>query len=178
MAEEVRKLLSNDQSLNRVAKNSFDAMDSDKSGFIDQEELYNVMVNAARSINAPQPTMEQANNALQEIDRNKDGKVSLSEFVQLLRRVLEEMLDQLESVEMQRKKEAEIEEQVNRQLHMFEKYLDDSGLAMAFQLIFAEILTKKIDANNVFTYTAMRLRQIGKEIAHLLPKDLTSQLAE
>ena len=71
-----------------------------------------------------------------------------------------------------------VEEQINKQLQMFEKYLEESGITMAFQLIFAEILTKKIEPNNVFTYTAMRLRQIGKEIAHLLPKNLTANITE
>lgn len=178
MADDIRNLLNNEQALIRVAKPSFDAMDRDKSGYVDQDELHAVMVNAAKAMGAPVPSEEQARNVLQEIDHNQDGKVNFEEFIELLRKMLQQMLSQVDSSDQQRKREAEIEEQVNRQLHMFEKYLDDSGLAMAFQLIFAEILTKKIDANNVFTYTAMRLRQIGKEIAHLLPKNLTAQLAE
>lgn len=47
---------------------------------------------------------------------------------------------------------------------MFKKYLDQTGIAMAFQVIFAEILDKKIDENKLFAYTAMRLRQIGEDL--------------
>ena len=72
----------------------------------------------------------------------------------------------------------EQEKQVNKQIQMFEKYLEDSGISVSFQIIYAEILTKKIEPANVFTYTAMRLRQIGKEIAHLLPANLTAALGD
>ncbi len=44
---------------------------------------------------------------------------------------------------------------------MFEKYLDESGLSLAFQLIMAEIISKKVNEDQIFAYTAMRLRQIG-----------------
>lgn len=47
---------------------------------------------------------------------------------------------------------------------MFKKYLDQTGIAMAFQVIFAEILDKKIDETKLFSYTAMRLRQIGEDL--------------
>ena len=35
---------------------------------------------------------------------------------------------------------------------------------MAFQVIFAEILDKKLEEGKVFSYTAMRLRQIGEDL--------------
>ena len=47
---------------------------------------------------------------------------------------------------------------------MFKKYLDQTGVAVAFQVIFAEILDKKIEEKNLFSYTAMRLRQIGEDL--------------
>jgi hypothetical protein len=50
------------------------------------------------------------------------------------------------------------------QVKEYEKYIEDSGLPVAFQLIFSEIVSKGINSDNFFNYTAMRLRQIGKEI--------------
>ena len=47
---------------------------------------------------------------------------------------------------------------------MFKKYLEQTGIAMAFQVIFAEILDKKIEDGKVYSYTAMRLRQIGEDL--------------
>ncbi|KAM3136152.1 hypothetical protein pb186bvf_011774 [Paramecium bursaria] len=49
-------------------------------------------------------------------------------------------------------------------IKQFQKYLHDTGLESAFKLIFAEILTKKIDKNEAFTYAAMRLRQMGEDL--------------
>ena len=50
---------------------------------------------------------------------------------------------------------------------MFEKYLDESGLTLAFQIIMAEIITKKVSEEQIFPFTAMRLRQMGQELDHI-----------
>jgi Ca2+-binding EF-hand superfamily protein len=177
MSETIRMLLSDDQALLEASKPAFQALDNDGSGYIDEKELFNAMTSMANEAGISVPTLEQLQQAMQAIDRNRDGKVSLDEFLELMRQTLRDMLKALgeEEVQPDTKK---AEEQINKQLQMFEKYLEESGITMAFQLIFAEILTKKIEAANVFTYTAMRLRQIGKEIAHLLPKNLTANIAE
>ena len=49
----------------------------------------------------------------------------------------------------------------------FEEYVDQSGLKYAFQIIFTEIISKQIKEDQVFAYTAMRLRQIGTELDNL-----------
>ena len=41
---------------------------------------------------------------------------------------------------------------------MFEKYLEDCGLPMAFQIIMAEVITKKVPEDQIFAFTSMRLR--------------------
>lgn len=38
---------------------------------------------------------------------------------------------------------------------------------MAFKIIYAEILSKKIAEEDVYAYTVMRLRQIGNDIAYI-----------
>jgi hypothetical protein len=42
-------------------------------------------------------------------------------------------------------------------------------------LIYAEILTKKIHQNDVFTYTAVRLRQIGNDLKPFLQPPLKKE---
>ena len=54
--------------------------------------------------------------------------------------------------------------QRQEQALMFEKYLEESGLCLSFQIIFTEIIQKQVPEDQVFPYTAMRLRQIGKEL--------------
>jgi protein-tyrosine phosphatase len=50
------------------------------------------------------------------------------------------------------------------QANIFEKYLNDTGINTVFQLIFSEIIVKKIPVEDHFSYTAGRLRQISREI--------------
>ena len=46
---------------------------------------------------------------------------------------------------------------------LVERYMIDTGISTAFQVIFSELIAKKIPLDNFYTYTASRLRQIGKE---------------
>ena len=47
---------------------------------------------------------------------------------------------------------------------LFEQYIEQSGLTYAFQIVFTEVIAKQIREDQVFAYTAMRLRQIGSEL--------------
>lgn len=61
---------------------------------------------------------------------------------------------------------------------MFEKYIDESGLSLSFQIIFTEIIQKQIPEDQVFAYTAMRLRQIGKELEKIDQKAAPNNAAK
>ena len=75
-------------------------------------------------------------------------------------------------------KEQPKKEQVNTkdkekeaQFQRLEEYVNESGLTLAFNIIFAELISKQILPENFFTYTSMRLKQIGKEIEGLKTKE-------
>ena len=53
------------------------------------------------------------------------------------------------------------------QADMVEKYINETGIGTAFQIIFSELLSKKVPTDNYYAYTASRLRQIGREKAAL-----------
>ena len=57
------------------------------------------------------------------------------------------------------------------QANMFEKYLSDTGIAGAFELLFSELITKKIPAEDHYIYAAGRLRQIGREVESIKNKN-------
>ena len=61
--------------------------------------------------------------------------------------------------------------QKEKDYQRLEEYLNESGLSLAFNIIFAELISKQILPENFFTYTAMRLTQIGKEIEGLKTKE-------
>lgn len=187
MADSLKKLLKDDRLLHQAASQAFMEADSDKSGLIDEAELSKVLTKVCISLNCSKPTPSQVKELLKKIDHSQDGKINLEEFMVLIRMILKLYIKKLEgesepvnaaNSEIPAKKTEDAEHQINKQLHLFEKYLQDSGISVAFQIIYTEILMKKIDSDNVFTYTAMRLRQIGKEVAHLLPANLTDKIVE
>lgn len=57
--------------------------------------------------------------------------------------------------------------QRKEQATKFENYIHETGLAMGFQLIFAELISKKISPDNYFSYVTIRLKEIGKELDSL-----------
>ena len=52
-----------------------------------------------------------------------------------------------------------------------ENAIEESGLPMAFNVIFSELISKQILPENFFTYTSLRLKEIGKEIEDLKVKE-------
>ena len=76
--------------------------------------------------------------------------------------------------EKERKKKEQIQAKNNEkeaQFKKLEEYVKESGLSLAFNIIFAELIYKQIMPENFFTYTSMRLKQIGKEIEDLKSKE-------
>lgn len=70
------------------------------------------------------------------------------------------------------KRRIEEERRKEEQYKKLEAYVNESGLTLAFNIIFAELISKQILPENFFKYTAMRLREIGKEIESLKIKDV------
>lgn len=57
------------------------------------------------------------------------------------------------------------------QADLVEKYINQTGIGTSFQIIFSELLSKKVPVDNYYTYTASRLRQIGREKAAIEKKN-------
>ena len=80
----------------------------------------------------------------------------------------------IDKEEKERKKKEQIEaknQEKEVQFKKLEEYVNESGLSLAFNIIFAELISKQIMPENFFTYTSMRLKQIGKEIEGLKAKE-------
>ena len=187
MEATIRKVLQNEDQLRALATRPFNEIDTDRSGHISKDELKVVLTNVSKAIKTNPPSDEQIEETMKEVDSNNDGTISFEEFVELLRLILTKFLQEIErerrlesetAEERKAREEAEEaekkekEEMIRKQVAALEKYLQDTGLHMAFQIIYTEILQKKIDSQNAFAYTAMRLRQIGKEAHEFLPDHL------
>lgn len=87
----IKEILNRPDILQKVTKSAFDAVDKDKSGYLEANELKEVMQNVANDIGTKAPTDEEVNDVLKELDTNQDGKISLDEFQVLIKQVLEIM---------------------------------------------------------------------------------------
>ena len=52
-----------------------------------------------------------------------------------------------------------------------ENLIEECGIPMAFNVIFSELISKQIMPENFFTYTSMRLKELGREIEGLKVKE-------
>ena len=57
------------------------------------------------------------------------------------------------------------------QVNKIENRIEESGLPMAFNVIFSELISKQIMPENFFTYTSLRLKELGQEIEGLKVKE-------
>jgi hypothetical protein len=57
-----------------------------------------------------------------------------------------------------------------KRFNVNQRYLNQQGISLSFQVIFAEIIQKKIPKQKVFEYTATRLRQIGNDLSMIKNK--------
>lgn len=177
MVEEIRKLLRDEKLLTKAATGSFMEIDKDRSGSIDEKELFEVMQKVSKALGATPPSKADVKAMMKKVDKDKSGTVDFDEYLAFLKITLKKHLESVtgvneEDLRTSQRKDDNLEKRVRKQINSFEKFLEDSGIPTAFEVIYTEILEKKIEPDKVFIYAATRLRQIGKEIAYLLPKHL------
>jgi len=84
----IQSILNNPEKLHAVTKAAFDSVDADKSGFLEINELEEVMKSVAKDIGIDSPSQNEVKDVLSELDTNNDGKLSLEEFKTLIVQVL------------------------------------------------------------------------------------------
>jgi autotransporter-associated beta strand protein len=84
----IGSILQNPDKLDAVSKSAFTSVDTDKSGYLDKAELGKVMQSVAKDLGIDGPTAGEVGSVFSELDTNKDGKLSLSEFKVLITQVL------------------------------------------------------------------------------------------
>ena len=80
-----------------VSDLAFEAVDADKSDYLDNEELSAIMREVAQEMRITPPTENDIEFMLKELDDDTDGNVSKEEFQKLLLLVLGKMLESEES---------------------------------------------------------------------------------
>ena len=89
----VKKLINNKTQFNQMTSSSFDKYDKDKSGYIEESELKEVINEMAIQLNLNTDiSQDDVKKVLDTIDINKDGKISKEEFENLSKEKLLEAL--------------------------------------------------------------------------------------
>ena len=82
---EFRAILDDPDKLAEVTKAVFDSVDTDGSGEVDRSELQNAMTMVATQAEIPPPDGEAVTAAMNALDVNQDGKISVDEFKELVK---------------------------------------------------------------------------------------------
>ena len=88
MSLSIKDVLADPEKLKKVTKAAFETVDTDKSGYLERDELEVVMANVARDIGVDKPTKEEVDEMISELDENSDGRISIAEFQVLIEQVL------------------------------------------------------------------------------------------
>ena len=72
----IKDILNDKDKLFKLAKAAFDAVDTDKSGYLERNELEAVMSSVSSEFDFDQPSKEDVDEILKEVDNNGDGNFS------------------------------------------------------------------------------------------------------
>lgn len=92
--EEIKEILADEAKLNLVTKAVFDQVDADGSGQIDKHEFKQALHLVAGEAGLPVPTEEQVAAALNGLDADHSGTLSVDEFKNLVRALLEALISE------------------------------------------------------------------------------------
>ena len=86
---------SNQKNIRKVAKEIFNRFDKDKSGFIEKDELRELLITVSKQLNLPILTEKESEEGLKQLDNNNDGKLQFDEFLKFYEQLYEEVMKTL-----------------------------------------------------------------------------------
>ena len=93
--EVIRKKLMNENILGPLANKTFEEYDVNKSGFIEKEELEVILKEIYKTLNLAPPSNEEVNQELNRLDYDKDGRLNLEEYRELIKDLIQYTVNQL-----------------------------------------------------------------------------------
>jgi len=83
-SESYRNILDDEKKMKKLTIAAFNEIDNDGNGFLDRDELKEVMMQVAEESGKDVPTEEEVNEVLKELDADNDGQISVKEFQVLI----------------------------------------------------------------------------------------------
>ena len=87
--KKIEELMKDPKSMKKVMEEAFRKVDIDGSGFLERGEFEQVLVQIAKEIGVDNPTREEVDDILDEIDENGDNRISREEFSDLIEKVFQ-----------------------------------------------------------------------------------------
>jgi len=75
----------------QVARQIFDKFDKNKDGSVEKSELKPLLSTISKQLNLPDPSDEDIENGLKELDLNKNGKLEFEEFYPFYKQVYDSL---------------------------------------------------------------------------------------
>lgn len=87
--KKIEDLMKDPKTMKKVMEEAFRKVDIDGSGFLERGEFEQVLVQIAKEIGVDNPTREEVDDILDEIDENGDNRISRDEFSDLIEKVFQ-----------------------------------------------------------------------------------------
>jgi len=107
----IKEILDNRVLLKVVAKQVFDAVDTDGSGRVSEDELHTILCSLAEDFGFERPSLTETGKILEFVDIDRSGLIDLKEFTRLLKKVLKAVRQDDENILRTKRKESHEEEE-------------------------------------------------------------------
>mmetsp|Transcript_36069 Transcript_36069/g.41654 ORF Transcript_36069/g.41654 Transcript_36069/m.41654 type:complete len:106 (-) Transcript_36069:10-327(-) len=95
---QLKAILEDDEKLTKAATKAFKGYDKDKSGKLDQSEVYDCLKTFTDQLTLPPPSEEQVKEFIENLDRgDTDGQLDVNEFKILMKCLLTVSLELIEA---------------------------------------------------------------------------------
>ena len=91
ISKELQSILNNEHKFNKFTEKTFNSVDKNSSGFIDGEELYEILYKISSDVGANAPSREDIKEVLFHLDTDRSGTIDLTEFRMLIKDILKIM---------------------------------------------------------------------------------------
>ena len=88
MVEAIKEILDDKEELKKITTKSFEIIDKDHSGTIEESELHTVMLRIAADMGVSPPTREDVHEVFVHLDKDNSGTIDCDEFSYLIEQVL------------------------------------------------------------------------------------------
>ena len=97
MAEQLKKILEDEEKLNEIVKVAFDNVNTDKSGKISKEQLGSMMSQISKDLGHEGPQQIEIDEVFNYLDSKKANSLDTDDFKVLIKDVLKNMIKKLSS---------------------------------------------------------------------------------